>query len=217
MKQDRLDEAATRFRTASEISKRFFHPRMNLGLVLNKQEKYREALDVLGPLYSENHRVLEVRMAYAKALAETQQLSDAEKLLRTTLPAKKIGPRTRATLYLELGVVLSRQERFAEAVIELEKSVELNRNVANAHLQLGAALMQMGRVERAEYELLRAYELGGGSVGSAQFLLGQIYYQQRRFVDSQRAFEQYLKDMPAAPNASQVRTLIAALRSGARN
>jgi Flp pilus assembly protein TadD len=217
MKQNRLDDAAGRFRTASEISKRFFHPRMNLGLVLNKQEKYREALEVLEPLYSENHRVLEVRIAYAKALAGTQRLSDAEKILRSTLASNKLGPQTRATLQFDLGVILNRQGRFAEAVSELEKAVDLDRNLANAHLQLGGALMQVRRLDRAEFELLRAYELGCDSAGSAQFLLGHVYYQQRRFADSQRAFEQYLKDMPTAPNASQIRTVIAELRDGKKN
>lgn len=217
MKQDRLDEAVTRFRTATEISKRFFHPRMNLGLVLNKQEKYQEALAVLEPLYEENPRVLEVRMAYAKALAGTRQLSGAEKILRSTLAAKKIGPQTIATLHFDLGGVLNRQGRYAEAVIELEKAVDLDRNLTNAHLQLGGALMQLRRLERAEYELQRAYELGGGAAGSAQFLLGTIYYQQRRLAESQRAFEQYLKDIPAAPNASQIRTMIVKLKTGVKN
>jgi tetratricopeptide (TPR) repeat protein len=213
VKQNRLDEAISRFRTATELSKRFFHPRMNLGLVLNKQQKYREALDVLEPLYHENHGIMAVGVAYAEALAGVRQFSDAEKILRATLAAKKISPETRATLQFELGVILNRQGRFAEAVTELEKAVDLDGNLANAHLQLGGALMQVRRYERAEYELLRAYELGCDSVGSAQFLLGHIYYQQQRFADSQRAFEQYLKDMPAAPNASQIRTVIAALRS----
>jgi tetratricopeptide (TPR) repeat protein len=168
---------------------------------------------VLGPLYHENHGIMAVGVAYAEALAGVKQFSDAEKILRATLASKKIGPETRATLQFELGVILNRQGRFADAVIELEKAVDLDGDLANAHLQLGGALMQVRRYERAEYELLRAYELGCDSVGSAQFLLGHVYYQQRRFADSQRAFEQYLKDMPAAPNASQIRTVIAALRS----
>jgi TolA-binding protein len=73
--------------------------------------------------------------------------------------------------------------------------------------------MQLQRLDRAESELLRAYELGGSAAGAAQLLLGHVYYQQRRLKDAERAFEQYLNDVPSAPNATQVRTLIATLRS----
>src|SRR6266699_3457265 len=55
MKLKRLDEAAATFSQAIEIDKRFFHPRMNLGMVLNRQGKYREALEILEPLYGEHH------------------------------------------------------------------------------------------------------------------------------------------------------------------
>src|SRR5688572_23460818 len=79
MKLDRLDEAALTFKKAADISKRFFYPRMNLGLVLNRQEKFKEAVEVLEPLYQENHGMLEVRLAYANALSGAGQIVEAEK------------------------------------------------------------------------------------------------------------------------------------------
>lgn len=217
LKLNRLDEAAVRFKAATEISKRCFHPRMNLALVLNRQGKYREALDVLTPLYNENHGMLEVRLAYAAALKGAGEFSEAEKIYRSTLLSKNLSPRVRAVMEFDLGVALNHQGRFADAAAELEKAIMLDESTANSHLQLGGALMQLQQLERAESELLRAYKLGGTPAGGAQLLLGHIYYSERRFDDAQRAFEQYLKDVPAAPNASQVSKLIADLKATSKN
>lgn len=213
LKLNQLDEAAATFRSATEISKRFFHPRLNLGIVLNRQKKYREAMEVLEPLYSENRGTLEVRLVYAKALEGAGELAAAEKLYRSTLESKKLPASTRATLEFSLGVNLNRQGRYADAVTELEQAIILVHDVANFHLQLGGALMQIRQYERAERELLRAYELGGNRAGAAQLLLGHIYVAEQRFSDAQRAFEQYLKDVPAAPNAIAVNKLIDDLKA----
>lgn len=216
MKLGRLDEAATTFRQASEINKRFFHPRMNLGIVLTKQGKYKEAIDILGPLFEENHGMLEVRLAYARALEGAGQLFDAEKIYRSTLDSKNLPPATQAEMHFCLGVLLNRQRRFGDAVIELQKAIAID-DTANSHLQLGAALMLLQQPGAAERELLRAYELGGQSAGAAQFLLGNIYYVEQRFSDAQKALEQYLRDVPSAPNAPQVARLIADLKTKNKN
>jgi tetratricopeptide (TPR) repeat protein len=217
LKLNRLDEAAVRFRNATEISKRFFHARLNLGLVLTKQEKYREALEVLEPLYSENHGMVEVRLAYATALQGAAEFSEAEKVYRSTLSTKNLTSQVRAEMEFGLGAVLNHQGRFADAAYHLEEAIKLDQDNANSHLQLGGALMQLQELERAETELLRAYELGGKLAGGAQLLLGHIYYGERKFEDAQRAFEQYLKDVPSAPNASQITKLIADLKATPRN
>ena len=92
LKLNRLEEAGDWFRRATEISKRFFHPRMNLGIVLNRQGKFREALEVLEPLYHENPRMLEIRLAYGRALEGAGELGTAEKLYRSTLTSKSLAP-----------------------------------------------------------------------------------------------------------------------------
>ena len=216
MKLNRLDEAAATFRQASEINKRFFHPRLNLGMVLTQQRKYKEALDILEPLYEENHGMLEVRLAYARALEGAGQLADAEKIYRSTLESKNLPLATQADMHFCLGVILNRQRKFGDAVTELQKAIAIN-DAANSHLQLGAALMLLEQPNAAEHELLRAYELGGQSAGAAQLLLGNLYYAQQRFSDAQRALEQYLKDVPSAPNAPQVTKVIADLKSRSKN
>jgi Flp pilus assembly protein TadD len=213
MKFDRLDEAAVRLRAAVEISKRLFHPRMNLGIVLNRQHKFQEAVEILGPLYSEHHGVLEVNVAYAAALEGDRRLADAENLYRAVLAARHIDNDVYTIIEFRLGVLLNRAGRFAAAAAELGNVISRDPSIVNAHLQLGGALLQLQSWDRAEAELLRAYELGGASAGAAQLLLGHLYYHQRRFGDAEHAFQRYVNDIPTAPNAAQVRTVIAALKS----
>ena len=213
MKLDRLPEAAERLRSAVDISKRLFHPRLNLGIVLNRQGKFQEAIDVLDPLYHEYHGVVEVNLAFAAALDGARKFADAENVYRAVMAAHKIEDKIYNLVEFKLGVLLNRAGRFREAAAELENVVTRDPSIVNAHLQLGGALMQLQRLDQAESELRRAYELGGSSAGAAQLLLGHLYYQQRRFKDAERAFEQYLTDIPTAPNATQVRTLIAALQT----
>ena len=212
LKLDRLDEAAATLRQAIEINKRFFHPRMNLGIVLTRQGKYREALEILEPLCNENRGMLEVRLAYTKALEGAGEFANAAKLYRATLESKNLSTKARAEMRLRLGVIANRQGKFAEAAANLEEAIALD-ETAKAHLHLGLALMQLQQPEKAERELLRAYELAGNSAGAAQLMLGHIYYKQRRFAESQRAFEQYLKDVPYAPDVSEITQLIAELKT----
>ena len=99
------------------------------------------------------------------------------------------------------------------SVAELEKASKIDPGAANVHLLLGGALMQLKRLPEAERELLRAYELGGTGVGNAQLLLGQLYLTEQKLEPALRAFEQYLKDVPAAPNAVQVKSIIEKIKA----
>jgi TolA-binding protein len=59
-------------------------------------------------------------------------------------------------------------------------------------------------------------ELGGSGLPDAQLFLGQLYYLQQKYELSQRAFEQYLKDTPNAPNAAQVKAAIESAKAAVK-
>jgi tetratricopeptide (TPR) repeat protein len=170
-------------------------------------------VEVLGKLVNENPNLTDAFSPYAEALAETGKLSEAEKVLRTILQDTKARNSTRAESHFRLGAVLNKQNRFADAVVEFKKAIDLEPNAVMAHLQLGGSLIQLNRLPEAEQELAKAYELGGSSAGAAQFLLGQVYYLESKYELALKAFEQYLKDVPNAPNAEQVRGIIAKIKS----
>lgn len=216
LKLDRLDEAADAFRRAIKVSRRYAYPRLNLGVVLNRQEKYREAAGMLEPLYKENPALAGVRVAYADALYGRGQLAEAREVLRAGLAEEKLERAARAELHYKLGRVLSREEKAAESVAELQRSIEIEPDAANAQLLLGGGLLQLRRTEEAERALRRAYELGGAGVGHAQLLLGQIYFERKSYEQALEAFERYLKDVPGAANAAQVRGVAESLRASLR-
>jgi tetratricopeptide (TPR) repeat protein len=208
LKLDRLDEAAETLARAAKINRRFYFPRLNLGVVLGRQGKYAEAVEVLGRLHGESPNFPGLSLTYADALVGAGQAGRAKKVLNDALAGAGLERAAQVEAHYKLGMILSREEDYAAAAAELEQAVSLDPTAANVHLLLGGVLMQLKRAAEAERELLRAYELGGAGVGNAQLLLGQLYLSQRRLEPARRALEQYLKDVPAAPNAAQVRETV---------
>ena len=59
-------------------------------------------------------------------------------------------------LLTTLGVVQYRQSKFDEAIVQLNKAIEINPKSATAHNYLGIAASQKGRQKEAEKEILQA-------------------------------------------------------------
>jgi tetratricopeptide (TPR) repeat protein len=212
LKLDRLDEAAETLRRAAQINRRFYFPRLNLGVVLGRQGKYAEAVEVLGKLHGERPDFPGLVPTYADALVGAGQAARAKKVLADALAGGGLERAARVEAHYKLGMILSREEEYDAAASELEKAVRLDPDAANVRLLLGGALLELKRPADAERELLRAYELAGAGVGNAQLLLGQLYLSQQKLERALRAYEQYLRDVPAAPNAEKVREVIGKLR-----
>ena len=113
-----------------------------------------------------------------------------------------------------LGLLLNKKHSYEAAVIELNEAAELLPNNGRIRLQLGGALLQLERWDEAERELLAAYRMGGTQLGGAQLMLGQIYFKQKKYESALKAFEQYLADVPAPPNAAEIRGVIANIKTG---
>ena len=213
LKLNRLDEAADSLQTVTKINERFYVARLNLGIVLNRQHKYLQAVTFLSALYKEAPSLGGLRLALVESLMGAGQLPAAEKALREAVVDSQVNNEELVEIRYKLGVVLSRQDRYDEAVKELETATQLNPEAANAHLLLGAGLLELKRYREAERELITAYELNRAEMGSAQLFLGQLYLAEQKYELAQKALEQYLLDTPNAPNASQIRTTIEKLKS----
>jgi Flp pilus assembly protein TadD len=213
LKLDRLEEAGELFEKAIKVNAKYPNSRLNLGVVLNRQANFKRAAEVLGGLYEENPSLHGLALPYADALAGKGDLAKSEKVLRAALQATGADNTTLVELHFKLGLILNREERFADAADELQKAIALDPNAATAHLLLGGSLLQLNRLPEAEKELVRAYELGGPALGTAQMFLGQLYLMQQKPEAALRAFEQYLNDVPAAANSAQVKAEIEKLKS----
>jgi len=206
LKLDRLDEAVSTFTQAISLNPRFYFARLNLGVAYNRQKRFDESIRVLDNLVKDQPALSIARIQLAEALLVSQQMDAAMEQLRLALADKNLESSARADAHLSLGFLLNREERYAAAAPELEKSIAINPNVARAHMYLGGALFNLKRLAEAEVALRKAYELGGSSMAGAQLFLGQLYYQQKKYDLAQLSFEQYLKDRPNAPNAAPAMT-----------
>ena len=214
---NRLSEAAELFAQAVKFDESFDLARLNLGVVLHRRGKDKEAVQTLAPLYEKNRSLRGVVLSYADALLGVAEFAKAEQVLRLALNESTTDNSAQVDLHFKLGVVLNRQDRFDEAAAELKKAVTISDTAANAHLLLGATLLQLNRLDEAEKSLLRAYEVAGPGAGNAQMFLGQLYLMQQKPAAALKAFEQYLKDVPAGANAPQIKAEIEKLKAVTKN
>jgi TolB-like protein/cytochrome c-type biogenesis protein CcmH/NrfG len=84
--------------------------------------------------------VHEPRILLVRAYEQTQQFEKCLPVLKDALSQDKLNP----TLHYELGTAYIRMERWDEAKIALEKSLELEPKQPNAYIYLGAIAMQAG-------------------------------------------------------------------------
>ena len=136
------------------------------------------------------------------------RLEEAEEQLREAarLDPKAFNPR------LNLAIVYVGRSRFIEAVEAAEQALALNPTSPGAHLYAGIAHLGLENFEKAETELTTAYRMGGVPFALAQFHLGQLYLNKGERALALKAFETYLRDMPDAANAEQVKRLLGELR-----
>ena len=113
---------------------------------------------------------------------------------------------------LNYGIALVYLKQLKDAEAELRLALVKNDSSAVAHYFLGRALAVQRKFDEAEKELERGISLGGSEVGGAHRYLGAIYKERG---DNQRAIselETYLRLVPSAEDAAQIRKIIAELK-----
>lgn len=211
MKLNKLEQAEGALRQAIKINESLYLPQLNLAMVYNKMGKYKESVELLSKL-ERNQPDLgpKTNAPLIEALIGAQQWTQAEERLRKGLEMKDADD---VDLKIKLGLVLLRQDKAAAAADVLREAVKTEPDNALAHFNLGAALLQAGRLDESEQALRRAYELKGAGMPGAQFLLGQVYFNKKDYQKSVEAFRAYLRDLPDAPNAAQVKEAIQKLEA----
>jgi tetratricopeptide (TPR) repeat protein len=210
---NRESEAAKTFEQAIAIAPHIYYPRLNLAVIKTRQGNYKEAVEMLDKLQKEHPRLTPIRTALADALLALNRLDEAELHLRVASEGKSLLPAVKGNIYYQLGLLHNRQRKYEEAAGELAIALKSLPNAPRIHLQLGAALFELKRLDEAEVKLRTAYKLGGPPLGGAQLLLGNLYYMQKKYELAQRAFEQYLADVPRAPNRAEVLGVIEKIKA----
>lgn len=213
MKLEKLDMAAQMLERAIKIGPHVYYPRLNLAIINTRRARYREAVTQLEQLQKENPALAEIRVALGDALMAVNRLDEAEVHLRAALSGNKLDRGAAGDAHYKLGTLLNRKQQYEAAIKELTQAAETLPNSARTHLQLGGALLQVGKLDEAESELLAAYRIGGKQMGGAQLMLGQVYFMGKKYENALRAFEQYLTDVPQAPNSAEVEGVIKKIRA----
>jgi tetratricopeptide (TPR) repeat protein len=211
MKLNKLDLAVDALRRAIKINDKIYLPQLNLGIVLNRQSKFKEAADILTKVERANpDRLSKINPALIEATMGAQRWTDAEVEIKKALTLKELDI---VDLKIKLGTVLMRQGKFDDAAVVLREAVQARPDSALANLDLGGTLLQIGSLDEAEALLRKAYEIKGSTMAGAQLLLGTLYFKKKDYPKAIEAFTIYLRDLPDAPNAAQVKEAIEKLRN----
>jgi hypothetical protein len=159
---------------------------------------YYDALDRLGNEYV-------VRKQYSEA---------APYLIK----AVDVNKRSYSSFYA-LGLVGYGLKNLPAAIEALGAATTINPQSISAHLFHGMVLRMNGDFEKAEKALLKAKSLSSekiSPVAEIYWQLGLLYEKTARYKEAADQLERYLKIESKAPNAEQVKKLIADLRAKAK-
>ena len=109
---------------------------------------------------------------------------------------------------LNLGIVLVQQKHYGPALAMLHEALSLKSDSPAAILYDGLARQGLKDLDGAERQLLLAHNLGGSQFAVALFHLGQIYSDKGDRQRAREALEEYLREQPNGPEASDARRLL---------
>ncbi len=191
----------------------------------NVPEKARQAYQkAVGHLKKENHQkaekelrkalqahpdFFEARNDLGMLYLKDDRLEEAEAELREAveLQPKDFRPR------YNLGTALLRLQSFEESAAQLRQVVLEKPDLADALYYLGVAEYGLRLFEDSEKHLLRAFELDSVKEVESLMILGNVFYLQGKLDKAIESFQEYLKAVPGAPNADQIKQAIANLKA----
>jgi len=132
------------------------------------------------------------------------ELDNADSAFKAAL---KINPEAHEPL-LNRGVALFRLGKFKDAETSFRASLKVKPDTAVAHYYLGRTLNKLGRNEEAETAFLACLKLSPDEFKEAHRLLAAIYLDRGALPRVIEELEAYLKAVPTAPDAENLRKVI---------
>ena len=169
-----------------------------------------EAVLVFDDLQSNDATLLAALSALGQIKLQLGELEDAgaafERILRVST--------NNAAAHTGLGHVRDRQGDLQRASEHFKRAIELQPEDSQAHFNLGSLLVTMGQMEEAIEVLEQCLQLEE-SFPQAHRSLGNAYAQSGKPKQAVEHLRTYLEQMPDAPDAAQIRELIAELQGSA--
>jgi Flp pilus assembly protein TadD len=142
---------------------------------------------------------------------EYLRMNDLERADTAFRSALKIKPQAFQPL-MNLGIVLFNENRYDEAEPFLRDAVKVKDGSAVGHYFLGRTLANLGRFDEAVKELAAAVTFGGDEMKEAHRYLAIIYNAQGDKKRAASEIETYLRLVPDAPDAEQLRQVMEKLK-----
>ncbi|HBR56593.1 MAG TPA: hypothetical protein DEA22_03845 [Blastocatellia bacterium] len=175
---------------------------------LAKAGNHKEAIENLQLAVAEYP---EFMLAYNEMGVQYLRLNEAGKAEEAFRSALKIKAEAFEPL-INLGIILEQTDRFSEAETTLRAALKQNEKSAVGHYFLGRSLAKLGRFDEAGKELIACVKLGGDEMKEAHRLLAIIYSAQGKKKQAAAELETYLRLVPEASDAEQLRLSIERLR-----
>src|SRR5579863_2224913 len=112
-----------------------------------------------------------------------------------------------------LGQLLLQQKDYKGAIGQLQQAVSYEPGFWIAHWLLAEAYLRTGEFEKSSQQAELAIQKGKGAATAAELVLGEALANLGRREDAILAFQTFLQESPASPQAEPVRKLIAQLQS----
>ena len=135
------------------------------------------------------------------------RLNNLERADKSFKAALKINPDAFEPL-LNRGITLFRLTRFKDAEKSLRQTLKIKPDSAVAHYYLGRTLNKLGRNEEAETAFLTCLKMSPDDFKEAHRLLASIYLDRGALPRVIDELETYLKVVPTAPDADNLRKVI---------
>jgi len=132
------------------------------------------------------------------------KLENAESAFKAAL---KIDPEAVEPL-LNRGIALYRLGKFKDAETSLRASLKLKPDTSVSYYYLGRTLNKLGRNEEAETALLTCLKMNPNDFTEAHRVLAAIYLDRGALAQVVDQLEAYLKVVPTAPDADNLRKVI---------
>jgi tetratricopeptide (TPR) repeat protein len=124
--------------------------------------------------------------------------------------AVKLEPNNAAAL-LGIGAASNQQQDFSGAQKPLLRSLELNKDSAEAHYELGRSLWALGKWQDAEPHARKAIAIKK-DFAPAHVLMGNIYLRHRDANAALTEFQDYLRLDPEGQHAEAVKEMVSKIQ-----
>lgn len=128
--------------------------------------------------------------------------------------AVEVNPKSFSSTF-GLGLAQFRLQEYFKASETLKRATTLYGDSADAHMWLGVALLQDGRINNAEDSLNQANKLSDGKSANVHWHLARLYSNQKRYDEAANELELFLKYNKEEGDTEKIKQTIALLRQKA--